>query len=237
MLDSFLMTWMLTLSASDQSDCEDRMRNIAALKSYYSDQAVNDDRGSGNYEVGQFLRAYLLKYPQETLEVLRTVKEKKRLWDVLRGLGATLIWKEIVESRSLPDDLIYEVLKEGIVFNIYRIDRTSVEDLNFFYETEIDSNKVGLFMGLAPMNVEKEAQDIALYMRGTAMFQAIKFAEMGKSHFKLKRDRVRERYFQSWLAWLKRRDAYIQLELELHDMDLIDTTLQSFLESESHTQR
>jgi hypothetical protein len=220
-----------TLIGNGSSACEKRLRDLELLKSYYADQVVDEERLSGNFDVGQYLLAALGRDPKEAVAVLQVVREKKRLSDVLRGLGSTIRWRYLLESQVLPDDLIFDVLKEGIVFNMSRVDRSSEAELLYFHEVEIEKDRASFFgMDLAP-------KGIALYMRGTSMFHAIQFAKMGRSYFKAKKNKVKEQYFIKWLKWLERRDAYMALELELFDEDEIDQTLKSFLESESRRQR
>jgi hypothetical protein len=220
-----------TLIGSDSSDCEKQLRELELLKSYYINQIVDEERQTGNFDVGQYLLASLGRDPKVAVEVLQVVRQKKRLSDVLRGLGSTIRWRYLLESQTLPDDLIFDVLKEGIVFNMSRVDRSSEAELVYFHEVEIERDRVSFF------GTDLDPKGIALYMRGTSMFHAIQFAKMGRSYFKAKKNKVKEQYFIKWLKWLERRDAYMVLELELFDEDEIDQTLKSFLESESRRQK
>lgn len=220
-----------TLIGSDSSDCEKHLRDLALVKKYYIHQIVDEERLTGNFHVGRYLLASLGRDPEMAVEILQVVREKKRLSDVLRGLGSTIRWRHILESQTLPDDLIFDVLKEGIVFNMGRVDRSSSEELIYFHEVEIEKDRTSFF------GTDMDPKGIALYMRGTAMFQALEFAKMGRSYFKAKRDKDKEQYFVDWLRWLERRDAYMALELELFDEDEVDQTLKSFLELESRKQK
>ncbi len=220
-----------SLVGSDQGECSKRLFELGLLKKYYAEQLIDHERLSGNFDVGQYLLAYLGRHPKEAVDVLEVVRQKKRLSDVLRGLGATIRWRYLLESQAFSDELVFDVLKEGIVFNMTRVDRSSQEELLYFHEVEIERDRHSFF------GADLDPKGMALYMRGTAMFHALEFAKMGRSYFKVRKDKKREKYFLHWLKWLERRDAYLNLELEIFDLDEVDQTLKSFLESENRRQR
>jgi len=230
MISSLTLFYSLLLGADD-SVCRNHLKELALLKEYYLFQEVDHERVSGNFWVGQHLLSILETHPQEASDVLEVLRSKGRLFDVMRGLGATLSWKRILKTGVVSSDLVFESLKNGIVLNLIRLDRSSEQELNYFYEVEIAPGRFCFF------SFEDKPGEVALYMRGTAMFQAIEFAKLGKSFFKMKRDKKKSKYFSDWLSWLDRRNAYVQLELELVDTDKSDQTFMSFHELESRTRK